>query len=51
MNLVTLTSAPTQNASDNSFVADVRIAHAACINAGGAVLSFSCLNELFATSE
>lgn len=51
MNLVTLASAPLQAANDNSFVADARMAHAASTRAGGTILSFSCLNDLFKQGE
>lgn len=51
MSLVTIASAPAQNANDNAFEADARLAHAASERAGGKVLSFSCLNQLFVTAE
>lgn len=51
MSLVTIAAAPAQNANNNSIVADARLAHAASTGAGGTVLSFSCLNEIFAPGE
>lgn len=51
MSLVTIASAPSINAVDNSFTADARIADAVSKRAGGTVLSFACLNQLFKTSE
>lgn len=51
MSLVTIVSAPTQNAHINQFSDKGRIVHALCERAGGKVLSFISLDLLIRAAE